>query len=399
MSFFSFILLAPFLFSVALAEPGARATLIAQMSPPTNQKDTLQCWVVAGASRLDFWASKKYGTPFKISPKFILYQRIYREVFERIEHGRFEQEWDAIANDGSIQNGTLGYFYYLAGGVWPDVVATLRGEGLMPDAVYSEPNLFPTTDVVLYKELNQFMGVYDKRWQARGRKVWSLSERKQIKKELRQILHKTLGTPPAFFVYNGRRHSARSFARLYFAEWFKGGGQEINYFPQAQYADRRLKESDPLYGKAYDGRRFPVYVTNTKMEDGRPKKIIGIIEESLKKEEAILIQFKIVDRPQDQYFIQDPQTGDIGFAINRLIPDFNLNWEEPSYWDHYALAVGGKWDAEGHLTELLIKNPWALDTNGKAYHWMKKDYFWLLIAAEIDQKLLPSLKAQGLIPQ
>ncbi|MBI3556060.1 MAG: hypothetical protein HY074_07340, partial [Deltaproteobacteria bacterium] len=70
------------MFAVPTLGFAGQREVIIPTAPPTDQKDTLQCWAVSAVARFDAIASHVKGSFVKLSPKYTVYTKTRAEVID-----------------------------------------------------------------------------------------------------------------------------------------------------------------------------------------------------------------------------------------------------------------------------------------------------------------------------
>ncbi|MDE2384077.1 MAG: hypothetical protein KGO53_05610 [Alphaproteobacteria bacterium] len=346
-----------------MAAGASGATLDAGQTEVTDQGDTLQCWAVAIASRLDLLASRAAGVPLKISARYLFYAKTRAEVIIRLHAGKFEKHEEILCELCKPEA-----IYYEQGGVLADAVEAVTLEGAIPEAAYPG---FPKEDEELFRDINRLFAEYDANPNLPR-------DEASTRPRIEAILDRHLGRPPAEFKVQGATYDARSFAAKYLANLHEANATELNYWPGTK--------NEKTVEEAFDGHAFVNYWT------GNQQDIFKALEISLQNHEPTLISY--------WYIGEAHQRDRIGFRVNGLKPPRRLNWDAADLLGHYVLALRLKKGANGNIKAIYVKNTFGLTRKeGYGFHWLERDYFPLISGVEISSHVQDILLAKGILKQ
>jgi hypothetical protein len=307
------------------------ATRLFAITPPTDQRDTLQCWAVSATARLDAVASRTVGHDLKLSPKYIVYMKTRAEVVRQILAGRFE--------------------HYEQGGIFPDAVEAAKQYGVMPEEAYSG---FPREDAGLFRELNELIASYA------GKKRPSKA---RVTGQVEKILAKHLaGKPPTTFAFEGESYTPESFFTTVMPGWDKARARELIY-------DRDAPRI-PVRGRvtAFNGARYQTLRTSDRA------RLLAALRRSLERGEPTLLLYAVVDRERTE------GDGIIGFEAHGARP----RRPDKDAMEHYVLALEGRFDKRRRCAEILVKNSWDRRPGpNRGFHRIQRDYVPLITGVEL----------------
>jgi aminopeptidase C len=360
-----FLLLLTLISAPAHADPKITSL---DVTPVTDQGDTLQCWAVSATARMDVDASRNAGHLVKLSSRYLVYTKTGAEVIRYILGGKFESYKGQLCENCADEN-----IYYEQGGIFPDAVEAVKLYGVMPESAYGG---FPKDDEALFRDLNALIAEYAAHASQVHFKDPALQN--EVIHRVTSVMNRHWGKPPEEFDFEGRHYNAQSFFAATLPQWKSSRALELNY-PAARRRHRGKTES-------FDGTKYGAYRTNEQSE------LLRILAETLQAGYAPLVQYKVIDEDHTQ------ADGSIGFASHGLKKPHSIDWNSREILDHYVLAIGAQWSASGQLERLLVKNTWgtfARDHYG--IHWIEADYLFLIEGVEVLDHLERRFKNEGIL--
>jgi len=341
------------------AAPHCDCTELARAIPASDQGDTYQCWALAIASRFELEASAIAGAPLKLSPRYLVYASALADVTDAIVAGQLTSYLGNLAEGPPNEE-----IFYEQGGDLPGTVTHVLRMGAMPENAYPG---FPREDVTLYRALNALMRTY--------RDDPALPrDREQVAAAVRDVLEGFLGAPPAQFEFAGRSWTPVSFREHYLPSLERTQAREISY--ERGSARKRIESAAPGGG------------SHIRHVTGRRRDVIAILSASLRAGQPVLLSYVYIEEAH--------ASANVGFRVNgvglaqrrRLINKAKLN--------HYVLALEGRFDRQGRLQRILVKNTFgAAAEAGHGLNWIERDYLTLIDGVEIPDARTGTLIAAG----
>ena len=327
--------------------------IIIPTTPPTDQKDTLQCWAVSAVARFDAIASHVKGSFVKLSPKFTVYTKTRAEVIRMIL-SRSAKKYQGSICEGCADES----IYYEQGGIFPDAVEAAKIYGVLP---YEQYPGFPQDDQKMFRALNTVIASYAEHPESYQRSGDELQA--EVTARVERVLASFLGgKPPESFVFEGTTYNPGTFFTAVLPGYDHAGGRELNFDKTAP------QKPAPTHPEAFNGKAYEAFSTSDH------DLLLKVLKKSLLRGEPVLIQYIVIDEEKTQ------ARGYIGFKKNHQKP----KPPEKNALVHYVLAVGAHFNEDGSFAEIYVKNTWDTKPGPVwGYHWMQPDYFYLISAVEL----------------